>query len=85
MIADNYGCVVKTCTSKEGPALGAAILAGVGAGIYMNVEEACEKMIKFNAPEPPNAGNVEKYEQIYGVYKQLYKDVKETYKDLKEI
>ena len=35
--------------------------------------------------QPPNAGNVEKYEQIYGVYKQLYKDVKETYKDLKEI
>lgn len=31
MIADNYGCVVKTCTSKEGPALGAAILAGSGS------------------------------------------------------
>ena len=31
MLADVYGCPVKTVVSKEGPALGAAILAGVGA------------------------------------------------------
>ena len=85
MIADSYGCRVKTCTSKEGPALGAAILAGVGAGIYKTVEEACDKMIKFNASEQPNIGNSEKYNKVYDIYKKLYHNVKEIYKDLKEI
>ena len=32
MLADLFGCPVKTVASREGPALGAAILAGVGAG-----------------------------------------------------
>ena len=42
MLADMYGCTVKTVAAKEGPALGVAILAGVGAGIYESVEAACE-------------------------------------------
>ena len=47
MLSDMYNCSVKTVDSKEGPALGAAILAGVGAGIYPSVEEACRKIIKI--------------------------------------
>ena len=34
MLADTYNCAVRTVVSKEGPALGVAILAGVGAGLY---------------------------------------------------
>ena len=34
MLADTYNCPVKTVQSKEGPALGVAILAGVGVGLY---------------------------------------------------
>ena len=33
MLADTYNCAVRTVVSKEGPALGVAILAGVGAGL----------------------------------------------------
>ena len=45
MMADMFGCDVNTVTATEGPALGVAILAGVGAGIYESVEAACRKMI----------------------------------------
>lgn len=34
MLADMFGCNVSTITSDEGPALGVAILAGVGTGLW---------------------------------------------------
>ena len=34
MLSDMYGCTVKTVRQTEGPALGVAILAGVGCGLY---------------------------------------------------
>ena len=47
MLADMYGCEVKTIKAQEGPALGVAILAGVGAAIYqpgMESEQQCAGM-----------------------------------------
>ncbi len=40
MLADTFDCEVKTVVCKEGPALGVAILAGVGAGVYKSVKRA---------------------------------------------
>ena len=51
MLADTYNCPVKTVKSREGPALGVAILAGVGVGLYPSVQEACQAMIQLN-PRP---------------------------------
>ena len=53
MLADVYGCPVQTTVSSEGPALGVAILAGVGAGVYPSVEEACRRVIRTNPPQQP--------------------------------
>ncbi len=33
MLADTYNCAVRTVVSKEGPALGVAILAGVARAV----------------------------------------------------
>lgn len=82
MLADVYNCPVKTVKSKEGPALGAAILAGVGSGLYQSVESACAEMIKTNEPQNPAAENVPQYERYYGVYKGLYPALKQNYKEL---
>ena len=46
MLADLYNCTVRTVAMDEGPALGAAILAGVGCGIYPDVETACGRIIR---------------------------------------
>ena len=80
MLADTYNCPVKTVKSKEGPALGAAILAGVGAGLYPSVQEACDAMIKTNDPQDPIPENVPKYDGFYQVYKSLYPAMKENFK-----
>ena len=85
MLADIFACPIKTAESKEGPALGAAILAGVGAGIYPSVQEACDAVVRYNPAQQPTAENIPQYDKIYEVYTKLYKDVKDTYKLLAKI
>ena len=53
MLADLYGCGVKTLENREGPALGVALLAGVGVGAYKSVEEACDATVKIKGVQEP--------------------------------
>lgn len=82
MLADAYNCPVKTVKSKEGPALGVAILAGVGAGLYSSVESACDAMIQYNEAQNPIPENVPKYEAFYQIYCSLYPALKDSFKTL---
>ncbi len=79
MLADVYDCPVKTVVSKEGPALGVAILAGVGAGLFESVPAACEKLVQTNQPQKPDSVAVAEYERFYQLFKQLYPSLKEQY------
>ncbi|MEG1426140.1 MAG: xylulokinase [Oscillospiraceae bacterium] len=85
MLADGYNCPVKTASSKEGPALGAAILAAVGAGIYESVPAACRKLVKTNAPQNPISENVAEYAKYYGLYTSLYPALQDSFKALAKI
>lgn len=85
MLADVYNCPVKTVQSSEGPALGAAILAGVGAGLYPSVQEACDRLIKKNPAQGPIPENVPKYEKLYQVYTSLYPALRNEFKKLAEL
>lgn len=85
MLADTYNCPVKTVVSKEGPALGVAILAAVGAGIYESVPQACREVIKTNLPQEPVKENVPQYEAYYKIYTSLYPALKDCYKELAKL
>ncbi len=85
MLADVFGCEIRAIISKEGPALGVAILAGVGAGFYKSVEEACKAIVKTNPPEKPNRKNSRQYEKYYEVYKILYPSLKGNFKQLSRL
>ncbi len=82
MLADIYGCEVSTVQSKEGPALGVAILAMVGAGLYPSVQEACKAIVKKKDTCLPIAENSEKYAPYYELYRSLYVALKDKFKDL---
>lgn len=82
MLADVYGCPVTTVASKEGPALGVAILAGVGTGVWSSVPQACDAVIKTNPPQNPVAENRREYEKFYKLYTQIYPALKDSYKAL---
>ncbi len=85
MLADLYGCQVKTTQNKEGPALGVALLAAVGAGIYKSVPEACRAVIKPEKIQEPIAENTAEYEKVYAMYRKLYPAMKQCFAELAQM
>jgi len=82
MLADVYQREVTTLLSKEGPALGVALLAGVGTGIYKSVPEACEIAVKSKETATPDPVRGEKYASYYDLYRAVYPALKAQYKTL---
>lgn len=80
MQADMFACPVTTNKSSEGPALGAALIAGVGAGIYKDFNEACGTAISIKNTQNPIVQNIEIYKNQYRLYQKLYVDLKESFK-----
>jgi xylulokinase len=85
MLADMYACPVNTTHADEGPALGAAILAGVGSGIYSTVEQGCSEIIRKNTTQQPDMRNHKIYEGYYELYKKLYADLKGDFRVLSNL
>ena len=85
MMADVYGISLKIMKSEEGPALGAAILAGCAAGIYGSVAEGCEKAVKIKEKVTENQDNHNRYLEFYEIYKGLYPGLKDSFKALENL
>ena len=85
MLADLYGCSVKTVTSKEGPALGVAILAMVGAGMYDSVPEACQAVIRTKQVQEPIPEQIPVYDRCYQMYRSLYPAMRNSFKALAKL
>jgi len=82
ILADLYGCPVKTIASEQGPALGAAILAGVGAGVYSSVAEGCKAAVRVGQTQLPVAENSAAYEPYYQLYRSLYPALRDSFHTL---
>ena len=63
-------------SSDTATTLGAAILAGVGVGIYRDFTEAVEKTVEIKRSHEPNPANREVYERNYRTYLRLYQNLK---------
>jgi len=85
MMADVFKLPVKTLHTSEGPALGAAILAGVAAGLYKDVPTACAELVKENDPIQPIEENVKAYEPYYEYFLTLYPALKDAYAQLAKL
>lgn len=72
MQADVYGKKTKTLVADEGAAFGAALLAGVGMGIWKTVDEACKKTIRVEEIFTPNRKSVAVLNKQYEKYRKLY-------------
>ena len=70
--ADVYGQKVEIVEAEEGAAYGAALLAGVGAGAWQTIDEACEKTIKTAEQIEPNANSVEILNHQYKAFQKVY-------------
>jgi xylulokinase len=72
IIADIMGMEVVSLAVDEGPAYGAALLAGVGAGLYPTIVDACERFIRTEDRILPNAERHQRYNEYYEIYRQMY-------------
>ncbi|KLU61891.1 xylulose kinase [Peptococcaceae bacterium CEB3] len=78
IVADIFQAPVTVVNSSEGPAFGAALLAGTGVGVYASVEEACRKTIRVESRQEPDPSAAEAYEKGYALYRSLYPLLRET-------
>lgn len=65
-----------TVNTSEGAACGAALLAGVGAGVWEDTLTACRQTIKITGQTKPLPQDIEVYSHSYRVYKDLYPALK---------
>ncbi len=75
--ADVYGVPVELPNTEEGPAFGAALMAGVGAGVWGDVAEACSEAIGITETREPDATRRAVYDELHGVYETLYPRLRE--------
>lgn len=81
ILRDMYGCPIYTLAADEGGALGAALLAGVGTGVYASVEQTAD-VVKKAGPEMPDTENHVAYEPYLTLYRQIYRNLYQSFKDL---
>jgi len=70
--ADVYGHAVEIVEAEEGAAYGAALLAGVGTGVWESVEAACDATIRITTTIPPVEKNRALMNRRYTEYRKLY-------------
>jgi xylulokinase len=74
--ANVYGCPVAMTNTEEGPAYGAALLAGVGAGVFESVNAACAGAIRETGVLEPDPAAQRAYAPVREVYARLYHDIR---------
>ena len=70
--ADIFGRPIRRTHVDEGPAYGAALLAGVAAGVYADAEEAMAHVRVREEVTEPDPARAARYDELYAVYASLY-------------
>jgi xylulokinase len=81
VLADIFGVEITTVNVTEGAAFGAALLAGVGVGVFSSVQDACAKAVRVTGRVHPSV-NAEIYHDYYERYRSLYPALAEEFKAL---
>ncbi len=79
ILADIFEAELVTVNTTEGAAYGAALLAGVGAGVWSDVDAACSQTIFVSDRISPNEATAETYRAAYDEYRKLYPALKPTF------
>ncbi len=77
--ADVTGKTIRVPSSDTATTLGAAILAGVGCGVYGSYGEAVNRTIRMTRVQEPNPENKAVYDRSMERYLRLYEDLKEGF------
>jgi autoinducer 2 (AI-2) kinase len=72
ILADVTGCKIKIPNVTEATGLGAAISAGVGAGIYTDLASASKELVGWAKEYTPNIENHQKYKKLRIKWEKIY-------------
>jgi xylulokinase len=75
--ADVYAQPVSLLAAEEGAAYGGAVLAGVGAGLWPSVDEACAEIVRIASVVNPIKQSSDKLQQQYQLYRAIYPALKQ--------
>ena len=70
--ADVYAHPVEIVGAEEGAAYGAALLAGVGAGVWKTVDDACRQAVRVASTVEPIRESSSVMQQQYIKYRRIY-------------
>ena len=82
VVADVFGLQIAIPKNTEGPAMGAAILAGVGAGVFGDFFETTERILPIASYADPNPQRHEQYDEFYSQFVKLYPALKGHYAEV---
>lgn len=70
--ADILGKPLVRAVVSEAGALGAAIIAGSGAGVFSSIEEGCQVMVRLGQEFEPDARRQSQYDRRFEKYQKLW-------------
>ncbi len=70
---------------QDTTAIGAAIMGGIGVGLWKSYEEAAERVVKIKKVVEPTPENVEIYEKLYELFKSSFRNLNEIFNKLSTI
>jgi xylulokinase len=82
ILADVMNVELTTVNTTEGACYGAALLAGVGAGIWPSVRDACQSVVRLQTTTTPIKSHTDKYNAYYQDYRSLYPALKDVNRSL---
>ena len=82
MMADIFNAQIVTTNATQGAAFGAAMLAGIGTGVFKDATEAAEATIVVTGSTDPNQQSHEAYAPAFDLYRSLYPQLKGSFQDM---
>lgn len=79
--ADVYGMPVGLVEAEEGPAFGAALLAGVGVGNWTSVENAADATVRVSQQIEPEPRSLTLMSRRYSAYRKLYPALRDVWRE----
>ena len=79
IIADIYGNLVTTVQNDSGSAIGAAVLAACGSGMYAHLEEAVSQMIKRKKADTYCTAHHKRYMEYFRLYQEIYRRLEDLF------
>jgi xylulokinase len=80
--ADTYDARTVTVDTVDASAYGVAILAGVGAGVWKTVEQACKECVNIETTHRPTRRAVDFYRDFHATYQELYPTLQHSFRKL---